>query len=270
MALYFQEGDKEELLKEVTPLDAVEYLGIETRRQGHNLSILCPAHDHNDQHFGSCIISHEGTRCKCYACGRSFSALTIILEETGCSYYEGMCTLAYLSGHDSDFEARNRTSNTRNDLFKSFNEIRKKDIGISPYSRIRNVTNYSSERPESGDYFKDQDGMYVVCSKSDWNPWRELISEDPETADWLIRNKCKERMITIDYMIRQIKDPFSTPLSTLTYEVMEKFRIRLPEVLRLLKLNYSEVEEMYVEHGGSIVGIKEIALNLIGMHAVLN
>ena len=87
MALYFREGDREELLKEVTPLTAVEYLGIETRRCGSSLSILCPSPDHNDQHYGSCMLTRGGTFCKCYACGKHFNALDLILNTKDCSYY---------------------------------------------------------------------------------------------------------------------------------------------------------------------------------------
>ena len=271
MALYFREGDREELLKEVTPLTAVEYLGIETRRCGSNLSILCPSPDHNDQHYGSCMITRGGTFCKCYACGKHFNALDLILDTTGCSYYEGMCTLASLSGRENEFEASARPSTQEEEhdsRFQNFNGKTKSLIGISPYSHIRNYKSYQMERPESGDFIREKSGDYVLYDSGKWNPWMDLIKNDPDTAEWLIQNKCKEKMVEYDYLLRQLKDPFSTKASTIAYELMEQYQFRLSQFLRIIKNDYAKIEEIYVDHGGSLIKPEELVMSLIGMYAV--
>ena len=48
MGLYFEKEDKEILNEAVTPLQVVEYLGLPGQKIGPNISILCPASDHND------------------------------------------------------------------------------------------------------------------------------------------------------------------------------------------------------------------------------
>ena len=271
MALYFREGDREELLKEVTPLTAVEYLGIETRRCGSSLSILCPSPDHNDQHYGSCMLTRGGTFCKCYACGKHFNALDLILNTKDCSYYEGMCILASLAGRENDFEASARPSSKEQEQdlrFQNLNGKIKSLIGISQYSHIRNFKNCQMDRPESGNFIREESGDYVFYDSGKWNPWMDLIKNDPDTAEWLIRNKCKEKMVEYDYLLRQLKDPFSTKTSTIAYEIMEQYQLRLSMLLKIIKNDYAKIEEIYVNHGGSLIKLEEMVMNLIGMYAV--
>ena len=77
MGLYFEKEDKEILNEAVTPLQVVEYLGLPEQKIGPNISILCPASDHNDHSYGNCVVYDQGRKCRCFACQRSFTPLSI-------------------------------------------------------------------------------------------------------------------------------------------------------------------------------------------------
>ena len=66
MGLYFEKEDKEILNEAVTPLQVVEYLGLPGQKIGPNISILCPASDHNDHSYGNCVVYDQGRKCRCF------------------------------------------------------------------------------------------------------------------------------------------------------------------------------------------------------------
>lgn len=80
MGLYFEKEDKEILNEAVTPLQVVEYLGLPGQKIGPNISILCPASDHNDHSYGNCVVYDQGRKCRCFACQRSFTPLSILIR----------------------------------------------------------------------------------------------------------------------------------------------------------------------------------------------
>ena len=75
-------------------------------------------------------------------------------------------------------------------------------------------------------------------------------------------------MAEYDYLLRQLKDPFSTKTSTIAYEIMEQYQLRLSLLLKVIKNDYAKIEEIYVNHGGSLIKLEEMVMNLIGMYAV--
>lgn len=268
MAMYFKEGDREELLDVVSPLMAVEYLGLPTKKMGSNLSILCPSH--NDTHYGSCMILHGGKYCKCYACGKRFNALNILMDANGDSYYEALCTLAELAGREDDFESKKRPPKTKEEYrFADLNNANKTLIGIAPYAHIKNITNAQEDVPEGNNFFRDKDGNYVTYNGGG-NPWIDLIKEDPETAEWIIQNKCKEKLVEYDSLIEQLRNPGCTKTSMNGYKMMKSLNVRLPELISELERRKAVVEELYVNHGGSLCSIREMATNLVYLNMVLS
>lgn len=270
MALFFESGDREELLSQVTPLMAVDYLGLPTKRYGTNLSILCPNPEHHDQHYGSCMITHDGKRCTCFSqCGgRSYSALQILIWQGGYSFYDAMCVLADLAGRTEEYEASNRRN-----MEPQLREIRaltaeqKKQIKMAMFPKIKAVKNVTSKRPDTGDYFRDDNGDYVIYDSGNYrNPWLEMAKNDPDTLDWLIQNKCKEQMLTIDYLRKQIKDPLSSEASKAAYEIMKEYSISLFDMLNTLNDMYQEIEELYVTCGGRIRNPKKMLENFIALN----
>lgn len=262
MAMYFSDEDIELLQEEVTPLMAIQALGIETRKQGSNLSILCPSPDHNDQHFGSCMIMHHGRVCKCFACGRSFTSLQIIMMETGCGLYEGMCTLAEIAGMEDCFNASKQQVAKKVD--KMLPNTVKQQIGLAIYSKIANILNNSDCREDDSHYLRANDGSYLKVNGGNWKPWNDLRKEDPETFEWLVRNKCKEKLLSIDMLRKKIRSMNGAEISSYCYDLMKTYEISPNEILQELDQIYNFIETVYVEHGGKIKDSKVMALNVLG------
>ena len=129
MGLYFEKEDKEILNEAVTPLQVVEYLGLPGQKIGPNISILCPASDHNDHSYGNCVVYDQGRKCRCFACQRSFTPLSILIEAGHYSFYEAMCILASMAHMEDRFESTGRVRKKRKELPKLDN-MEKKLIGI--------------------------------------------------------------------------------------------------------------------------------------------
>lgn len=270
MALYFQEDDKMELIDAVTPLQAVEYLGIETQRRGQNISILCPAPEHNDRHFGSCMIEHHGRTCKCYACGRRLTSLSILMLAGGYTLYDAMCILAEISGMSDKFEASKKENQKRiHQKSKTVPLQTRRMLNLSTNSHIKAVLNAVQTRPESGNCIRDNNGDYVILNSVLWNPWTELCQQEPETADWLIRNKCEEKMLQLDYLIHQLKNPMSTKISEMFYEIRQIYGFSLTEAIAFYQRQYQEIENIYVEHGGTLSDAETIANKIYMLNRTL-
>lgn len=269
MALYFQEDDRTELIDAVTPLQTVEYLGIETQRRGKNLSILCPAPEHNDRHFGSCMIEHQGKTCKCYACGRRFTSLNILMLAGGYNLYDALCILADISGMSDKYEASKRENQKRiHQNSKTIPLKTRRMLNLSTNNHIKIVLNAVQTRPESGNYIRDISGDYVLLN-SGWNPWTELCQQEPETADWLVRNKCEEKMLQLDYLIRQLKNPMCTKTSETFYEIRNTYGISLTEIIAFYQEMYQEIENIYVEHGGTFRKADAMANKIVYLNRAL-
>lgn len=260
MSMYFSEEDIDTLKEAVSPLMVVQALGKETRKVGGNLSILCPSPDHNDQHFGSCMLMHDGRVCKCFACDKTFNSLQIVMMETGCSLYEAMCTLAEIAGLEDQFDASSKKSKTQ--LIKNLPNELKQLIGLAGYSKIRNVNNCSDFREGTANYMRDQDGTYVRYDSGNWKPWIDLRKEEPETFDWLVRNKCKEKMSAISMVKGKIRKPDGSQTSRLCYDIMQDYNYSSSDVLKELDELYQTIKKIYIDHGGRIKDEKTIALNV--------
>ena len=50
---------------------------------------------------------------------------------------------------------------------------------------------------------------------------------------------------------------------------MKKFGIRLPELISEIEKQMGVVEELYVNHGGSLVDAREMVANLLFMNVVI-
>lgn len=51
-------------------------------------SILCPVHD--DRHYGSCVISKDGRRAYCYACGESIDSISLVKQKENLEFVEAV------------------------------------------------------------------------------------------------------------------------------------------------------------------------------------
>lgn len=180
MGYFFGEDDKDILNAEVTPMEAVRYLGLETKKMGSDTySILCPDPSHHDTHFGSCMITKEGHRCKCYVCDRAFKASEILELVQGCSFYDAMCQMAELSGHPEDFVAsgvQDVKKKEKKEKLPAWED--RKLLGIAGKCRKKSRKGSLDSMPGYGDML------------------RELMRDDPQAYAWMVQLKCEEKIIS--------------------------------------------------------------------------
>lgn len=244
MGLYFTEEDKSDLLKEVSARTVIDYLNIETKKVGSTISILCPQPEHNDRHYGSCVIVHD--EIFCYACRKKTNTINLLMWEGGMSYYEAICTLAELSGHPQDYEASKKHDVTQKKQVMRLNNEQKALIGLSKSSYPRAVKNITFDKPEKGGYFRDENGEYVICDGLGYNPWLCLAKDEPENFKWMVQNKCLEKMTRIISVVEDIKSDCEGKWSNLfTSTSLDSYSL----VMGLAEL-YKEIEAIYREYGG--------------------
>lgn len=91
--------DKDSIKEEGSPEIVAELLGIQTRRYGNRISILCPCHD--DRHYGSCFLTKDGFHC--YACHANGTVFDMVMKtmnmgfSDACQYLGDMLGLEPIS-----------------------------------------------------------------------------------------------------------------------------------------------------------------------------
>lgn len=195
--------DRERLLQAADSLDVAEYIGLDIKRIGSNYSILCPGHEKRlgkpDTGFGNCILTKNGYTC--FACGKSVNLIDMVMEVTGCNYYEALGTIAetcggrelYLSD-DSDIVEKEELPLMKEELAS---------IGLKSHSTpiydIRNLM--TCEYDDEDELYSKQSHYYisgnevlketllgVPCSISLFS----LYKDDREAYNYLIETKARE------------------------------------------------------------------------------
>ena len=82
--------DIEQIKNTVSGPEIVDHFGLETKKMGSLISILCPFHD--DEHYGSCYVYDKGIHC--YVCDHSWDVIEFTQDMLGCSFVDA---LKYLS-----------------------------------------------------------------------------------------------------------------------------------------------------------------------------
>ena len=90
--------DVKRICDDVAPEVIAIALGIETKRYGKRVSILCP--EHNDTHFGSCYLTERGF--KCFACGASGDSVRLVQVVQGCSFVDACQFIVDAAGGSID------------------------------------------------------------------------------------------------------------------------------------------------------------------------
>ena len=184
--------------------------------------------------------------------------------------YDAMCILAEISGMSDKFEASKKENQKRiHQKSKTVPLQTRRMLNLSTNSHIKAVLNAVQTRPESRNCIRDNNGDYVILNSVLWNPWTELCQQEPETADWLIRNKCEEKMLQLDYLIHQLKNPMSTKISEMFYEIRQIYGFSLTEAIAFYQRQYQEIENIYVEHGGTLSDAETIANKIYMLNRAL-
>lgn len=257
MSLYFTDEDVANLIKEVPVLEIVDYLGIEKKRFGSTVSILCPSPDHNDRHFGSC--KQRGNHFICFACGKKISSLDILLWEGQMSYYEAACTLAKIAGRESDFQAsRKDTFSKKKKEITRLTYEEKILLGFQFLHNRAEIINISPQKPEGKRFIRDEGGDYLILKDCVEDPWKALARDDPDAFSWMVLNKCREQMIKIYLLADEIKKDskgkwgqiFSFPNCN-CHDICHGIVLALGHI-------YNDVMKIYIRFGGTEDNISEM------------
>ena len=223
MGLYFEKEDKEILNEAVTPLQVVEYLGLPGQKIGPNISILCPASDHNDHSYGNCVVYDQGRKCRCFACQRSFTPLSILIEAGHYSFYEAMCILASMAHMD--------------------------------FPKIQMAKGVLPGRDEKKRTFRDASGDYIWY-ESVTNPWVELARDDPETLNWMIQGKCEEKMTQLGLIRKNLDDSEQNEIGAFIEAVLQNCHLtnEKPRMTEYVIELEKQLLKIYHRFGGSLSG----------------
>ena len=86
--------DIQNLKKVATPREVADLLGLEQKRMGRRVSILCPEHD--DRHHGSCYLTEQGY--KCFSCGKSGDIIKMVQAVHNCEFKDAVTYLCAAFG----------------------------------------------------------------------------------------------------------------------------------------------------------------------------
>lgn len=193
------------------PETVAECLGIDTKRRGKNLSILCPCHD--DQHYGSCYLTRKGF--KCYACGASGDVMDLVQRTKNCSFLEACEYVGDIYGIKTDVSIptpkRKKLLDSKYLSLIGLNPDTEKvyidkaiidapidpDFQLGPGQRLKWFPSGSDSEPD----------YYVLQEVASSNPLRDLLETDEAEYHALICRKASEAADTYRDMIKFVQNP---------------------------------------------------------------
>ena len=199
------------LIKEqVSILDAVEALGIPTRKKGRRISILCPCHD--DRHFGSCFLYNN--RFHCYACNEQGDVIDLVQKKLGLDFQD---TLNWFSDNFNgcfEYSEENLKKIKKVSRKKAFIEELMLDdealmkIGLinKPVKVIKKQTDYKYNDLRAGETLNtDNNGNVFVLSTVIKDPFRRLFIEDFPMYKYIVNNAIKQKIAETIYYWEMFK-----------------------------------------------------------------
>lgn len=178
----------------------VEYLGLDTRRMGSKISILCPCH--NDRHFGSCYLTKKGFYC--FSCHAKGSVFDLVKNVEHISFHDSIKVVAELCGGEGRYVLKDVKSNED----KPHYFLDKDVMSLADLTDERVVETpanmyYRHELDDCygfdwypGEKDDDESGYYVKREVIMKRPLQKLADEEPDVFHWLLVNKAWERRNT--------------------------------------------------------------------------
>lgn len=169
-----------EFIDEIDPETVCEEYGIEIKKRGSKIQILCPFHD--DTHFGSAVLTRHGMHC--FACGESHNIVEMIAQANNMPYieYRDKMTVA-------------------------------KDIATKCYPALYSSLCKSNKKAKPQDDFflsrKDLRMLGLYTANDGYSKLKELYSEDAYAFLDMVTNKLLELMCTYT-IISQEKESIMT------------------------------------------------------------
>lgn len=247
--MYFTEEDKQELVDEVSITTVIEALGLETKRIGNSLSILCPIPTHTDNHFGSCIVT--ANHFFCYVCEEGGNTIDLLMMAGGKTLYEAVKELAYLSGHPERYGKQRNKNELLISSKKMLSQEDKALLGLTPRrdKRTLPVLGLNAWRIDTATCIRDLNGDYLVLGKNNIS-LRTLLVEDPDTYDWLIRNKCKEVLQQNKNVLEALELPHETELGEKLNFIISELHWDINCLCIVLRENIDRITAIYETSGG--------------------
>lgn len=184
-----------DIIDATDPISVCEELGLEMKKYGHRVSILCP--EHEDTHFGNCFLNEHGYHC--FACHASGDSISLVRHTLNLSFFEACRFVAGISG--CEYMLSN-SGNADQPLHKPLPEKGVLNlIGLSEtYSIKREVEVFDQNDPitETRDirrelYWEPTDkkgnGLYIFREIAERRPMQGLADENPEMLDYIVLNK---------------------------------------------------------------------------------
>jgi hypothetical protein len=193
-----------------------ETLGMDVRRYGRRLSILCP--DHPDTHHRSCFLTDGGY--KCFACGSSGDLIQLVSHVRKCSFEDACAFIADIYGTAQDFmQAADVALSKR----KMLDDESLRLIGLGKPHDGTCVYGYKYAVLDAIDVEDELQpnqrlrwvpvrnrqcsGYYIIEELLSSNPLRDLMLEDEPAYNALIARKAGEAAAQYREMIEMARSP---------------------------------------------------------------
>lgn len=195
---------RQEILRSLSEGDfraTLDYYGIRVQKN----SILCPFH--NDRHYGSCVINKSGKSAKCFACGKTFRSVDLVMHYEGLAFpdavdflWEKVLGNPVPEGYDS----------AHGDFILSYKELA--FIGLyEARGRMVPLAVNCCQKDETipqgltGGYGCVQDdGSMPVFRNGKAQPLEALYRQDPETALSIMYGKAEETKKGYERLIKEM------------------------------------------------------------------
>jgi hypothetical protein len=185
--------DLVQLKEKADPILVAEALGIQMRKSGKRVEILCPSH--NDKHFGSCFLTKTGY--KCFACGAAGDVYRMVQAARHVEFPEAVEFIADLYGGLKKYKLEDFKDAWRPKII-SVDEC--KTIGIINKPVYRKIGEMYNDTPEynSGGFkteivfesIFENNTRYAIYELIEQNPMRALYESDKDAYATLIRDGC--------------------------------------------------------------------------------
>ncbi len=237
-------------INSAVPIEMVyeKYVGPIT---GHNNMVHCPSRNHTDKtpsahlYKGNC-----GNNCRCFSCSKSFSPISIVMEQTGMDFPKA-CQQLIDDFNLSIYSVSNasQVENYKNAAVKEKFPLSPEDCELihipSPFCTTVPNLNYSNDR----EVYEEAPEFFKIPSL--YETWE---SDKASTEDMII-GICDERIDRYAAIIHENEDLFKSVFSLITKESEVKESEKLKEGDE--KFNFRQGNIKMTDRQRELLGIQD-------------
>lgn len=177
----------------------------------------CPSKEHQDTHFGNCLIKTYG--CYCFACQKKFDKIAMVQENKGTGFYETLEVMASWAGVEAD--ANMPAPRKRFPLSDEEVEL----LGLlSTPGTVSGVCGVKPWEPNlNGEKrFRDINGdLYVLSNKT--FSLKQLYWEDETSFRMIVLGKAKEKVAECNDLLKNCPEVMKKNLLEIRQELLGLF-----------------------------------------------